>query len=201
MNTLMDRGAITFDYGNNLRGYAHRRRDGRGRLPFSGVRPRVHPPALLSRGKGPFRWVALSGDPEDIYRTDELCLELFGRRRSALPLDQDGARAHRVPGIAEPHLLARLRRPRQVRARAQRAREKRRAQSADRDRPRPPRLRLGREPVSRNRSDEGRLRRDRRLADPERVAEHKFGARRGYRSITAAASASGTRFTREWSCW
>ena len=42
---------------------------------------------LFCEGRGPFRWVALSGDPEDIYRTDRLALEMFPERRNAGPLD------------------------------------------------------------------------------------------------------------------
>ncbi len=77
MNTLMDRGAITFDYGNNLRGYAvEGGMDEAEAFRFPGFVPAYIRP-LFCVGKGPFRWVALSGDPEDIYRTDRLVLELF----------------------------------------------------------------------------------------------------------------------------
>lgn len=75
MVEMMRRGAETFDYGNNLRGQA---RDAgfEDAFAFPGFVPAYIRP-LFSEGKGPFRWVALSGDPEDIYRTDELVLELF----------------------------------------------------------------------------------------------------------------------------
>ncbi|MDQ3310128.1 MAG: urocanate hydratase [Gemmatimonadota bacterium] len=75
MLALMRRGAVTFDYGNNLRGQA---RDAgvEDAFDFPGFVPAYVRP-LFAEGKGPFRWVALSGDPEDIYRTDELVLELF----------------------------------------------------------------------------------------------------------------------------
>jgi urocanate hydratase len=75
MLALMARGAITFDYGNNLRTVAH---DAgvREAFDFPGFVPAYIRP-LFCEGKGPFRWVALSGDPLDIYRTDELVLELF----------------------------------------------------------------------------------------------------------------------------
>jgi len=76
-NELMDRGAITFDYGNNLRGYAVEggmAKDDAFRYP--GFVPAYIRP-LFCEGKGPFRWVALSGDPADIHRTDDLLLELF----------------------------------------------------------------------------------------------------------------------------
>ena len=77
MNTLMDRGADTFDYGNNLRGYAVQGgMNEKDAFRFEGFVPRYIRP-LFSVGKGPFRWVALSGDPEDIRRTDRLVLELF----------------------------------------------------------------------------------------------------------------------------
>jgi len=77
MLELKSRGAITFDYGNNLRGGAA---EGGHSHPFDieGFVPLYIRP-LFCLGKGPFRWVALSGDPADIYRTDELVLELFGQ--------------------------------------------------------------------------------------------------------------------------
>jgi len=75
MNTLMDRGAITFDYGNNLRGHAEQGGH-EDAFRFPGFVPAYIRP-LFCVGKGPFRWVALSGDPADIRRTDRLVLELF----------------------------------------------------------------------------------------------------------------------------
>jgi urocanate hydratase len=75
MVELQRRGAQVFDYGNNLRqqaleaGYE-------GAFAFPGFVPAFIRP-LFCRGVGPFRWVALSGDPEDIYRTDEAMLRLF----------------------------------------------------------------------------------------------------------------------------
>jgi urocanate hydratase len=75
MVALMRRGAITFDYGNNLRGQA---RDAgfADAFAFPGFVPAYVRP-LFCEGKGPFRWAALSGDPADIARTDDLVLELF----------------------------------------------------------------------------------------------------------------------------
>lgn len=69
------RGAEVFDYGNNLRQQAfnHGVTDA---FEFPGFVPAYIRP-LFCEGKGPFRWVALSGDPEDIYRTDEAVMELF----------------------------------------------------------------------------------------------------------------------------
>ncbi len=75
MLAMQERGAIVFDYGNNLRGQALAAGETHA-FDFPGFVPAYIRP-LFCRGKGPFRWVALSGDPEDIYRTDEALLELF----------------------------------------------------------------------------------------------------------------------------
>ena len=75
MLTLMDRGAVTFDYGNNLREFA-RQGGEKDAFRFPGFTPAYIRP-LFCEGKGPFRWVALSGDPEDIYRTDQALIDAF----------------------------------------------------------------------------------------------------------------------------
>ncbi|MBP9675245.1 MAG: urocanate hydratase [Anaerolineaceae bacterium] len=69
------RGAEVFDYGNNLRQRAFDN-GVKDAFNFPGFVPAYIRP-LFCEGKGPFRWVALSGDPEDIYRTDEAIIELF----------------------------------------------------------------------------------------------------------------------------
>ncbi|MFD1737268.1 urocanate hydratase [Bacillus salitolerans] len=75
MLTLQSQGAIVFDYGNNIRQVA--KDEGVvNAFDFPGFVPAYIRP-LFCEGKGPFRWVALSGDPEDIYRTDALIKELF----------------------------------------------------------------------------------------------------------------------------
>jgi len=75
MLELKRRGSVTFDYGNNIRAQAKLAGvDDAFEIP--GFVPEYIRP-LFCEGKGPFRWVALSGDPEDIYRTDRLVLELF----------------------------------------------------------------------------------------------------------------------------
>ncbi|HET7612506.1 MAG TPA: urocanate hydratase [Gemmatimonadaceae bacterium] len=75
MLEMQKRGAITFDYGNNIRTVAF---DAGLATAFDipGFVPEYIRP-LFCEGKGPFRWVALSGDPKDIRRTDDLALELF----------------------------------------------------------------------------------------------------------------------------
>ena len=75
MVALMRAGAITFDYGNNLRGQA-REAGYADAFAFPGFVPAYVRP-LFCEGKGPFRWAALSGDPADIHRSDDLVLELF----------------------------------------------------------------------------------------------------------------------------
>jgi len=75
MLELQKRGAITFDYGNNLRGQALAR-GVKNAFDFPGFVPAYIRP-LFCEGKGPFRWAALSGDPNDIYETDKVILELF----------------------------------------------------------------------------------------------------------------------------
>lgn len=72
---LQARGAIAFDYGNNLRGQALEAGVANA-FDYPGFVPAFIRP-LFCLGKGPFRWVALSGDPADIARTDQAILELF----------------------------------------------------------------------------------------------------------------------------
>ncbi len=72
---FMDKGSIVFDYGNSIRDEA--RKGGYERpFAFPGFVPAYIRP-LFCEGKGPFRWVALSGDKKDIYRTDQAMMELF----------------------------------------------------------------------------------------------------------------------------
>lgn len=75
MLEFQKRGAEVFDYGNNLRAQAQKA-GVENAFDYPGFVPAYIRP-LFCEGKGPFRWAALSGDPEDIYRTDELVKELF----------------------------------------------------------------------------------------------------------------------------
>ena len=99
MIQLMDRGAITFDYGNNIRARAQEyeerlKSEGVGQkalhatpytfdrcFDFPGFVPAYIRP-LFCEGKGPFRWAALSGDPNDIAVTDEVIVDMFSRNKS-----------------------------------------------------------------------------------------------------------------------
>ena len=80
MIDLKKKGAAVFDYGNNIRGQAEK-----GGLvnafDFPGFVPAYIRP-MFCIGKGPFRWIALSGKPEDIHRTDDLALEMFPENES-----------------------------------------------------------------------------------------------------------------------
>jgi urocanate hydratase len=137
MLALRSRGAITFDYGNNIRAQA-RQAGVADAFDIPGFVPEYIRP-LFCEGKGPFRWVALSGDPEDIRVTDEAALELFGHDESLarwIGLARTRIAFQGLParilwlGYGE---RARFGPP------AQRARARGTAQGADRDRPRSPR--------------------------------------------------------------
>jgi urocanate hydratase len=80
MLALQKKGAITFDYGNNIRTQA-KKAGVENAFEIPGFVPEYIRP-LFCEGKGPFRWVALSGDPEDIARTDRLALEMFPENKT-----------------------------------------------------------------------------------------------------------------------
>jgi urocanate hydratase len=92
MLQLMDKGAITFDYGNNIRARAkeyeekngiHNRLTKHDCFAFPGFVPAYIRP-LFCEGKGPFRWAALSGDPQDIAVTDALIMEMFPNNKGLI---------------------------------------------------------------------------------------------------------------------
>jgi urocanate hydratase len=79
MLRLQKMGSVTFDYGNNIRTFAFQR-GVKNAYDFPGFVPAYIRP-LFCEGRGPFRWVALSGEPSDIHLTDDLVLELFPENR------------------------------------------------------------------------------------------------------------------------
>jgi urocanate hydratase len=111
MVELQDKGAEVFDYGNSIRDEA--RKGGYDRaFEFPGFVPAYIRP-LFCEGKGPFRWAALSGDPEDIRKTDEAILELFPdnqRLRKWITMAQERVHFQGLParicwlGYGERHL-------------------------------------------------------------------------------------------------
>lgn len=80
MLAFQEKGAVVFDYGNNLRGQAYIA-GVENAFDFPGFVPAFIRP-LFCEGQGPFRWVALSGDPNDIYETDRALMELFPEKQS-----------------------------------------------------------------------------------------------------------------------
>ena len=159
-----------------------RTRASRDAFDFPGFVPAYIRP-LFCRGIGPFRWAALSGDPEDIYKTDAKVQGADARRSASAPLARHGARRasssracrRASAGSASASATASA-------SRSTRWWRSGRAEGADRDRPRPSRLRLGRQPEPRDRGDAGRLRRRLRLAAAERAAEHRVGRHLGVAS-------------------
>jgi urocanate hydratase len=82
MLEMQQRGSTVFEYGNNLREFA--RQGGQHRaFDFNGFVPEYIRPLFCS-GQGPFRWAALSGDPEDIYTTDEALIKLFPENKKMI---------------------------------------------------------------------------------------------------------------------
>jgi urocanate hydratase len=82
MLALQKKGAITFDYGNNIRAQAQKA-GVKNAFDIPGFVPEYIRP-LFCEGRGPFRWVALSGEPDDIARTDKLALELFPKNQTLM---------------------------------------------------------------------------------------------------------------------
>ncbi len=149
------RGIPTVDYGNNIRQMA--KDEGvANAFDFPGFVPAYIRP-LFCRGIGPFRWVALSGDPEDIYRTDAKVKELMpddAHLHHWLDMAKARIQFQGLParicwvGLGDRHRLGLAFNEMVASGRAE---------GADRDRPRPPRFRLGGEPQPRDRGDARRL--------------------------------------------
>ena len=98
MLRLQRLGAVTFDYGNNIRTMAFKQGVAEA-YAFPGFVPAYIRP-LFCQGRGPFRWVALSGEPADIHRTDRLVLELFPQDRVLarwIPLAQKRVKFQGLP--------------------------------------------------------------------------------------------------------
>ena len=114
------KGAITFDYGNNIRTQAKKAGCEKA-FDIPGFVPEYIRP-LFCEGKGPFRWVALSGDP-DGHRADRSAgARAFSGEQNSRALDEAGAGANSISGFAGAHLLARLRRAGGIRSGDERTR-------------------------------------------------------------------------------
>ena len=172
-------GSYVFDYGNNLRGEAEAAGVAEA-FSYPGFVPAYIRP-LFCRGIGPFRWAALSGDPADIAVIDESCASSFPTMSSCSAGSRSRpsgspSRACRRASAGSATATARRRGSRSTSSCGPGA-----CQGAGRDRARPPRRRLGRVALPRDGGDAGRLRRDRRLADPERARQRGGGRDLGQR--------------------
>ncbi len=104
MLEFQKRGAVTFDYGNNIRGEA-KSNGVENAFDFPGFVPAYIRP-LFCDGKGPFRWVALSGDPEDIYETDRAILKTFPENKALVRWIELAGQKSSVSRFTSPYLLA-----------------------------------------------------------------------------------------------
>jgi len=181
MLDLQKLGAVTFDYGNNIRTFAFEQ----------GVKdaydfPALCPPTfVLSSAKDAA--VPLGGafgEPSDIYRTDQIVLEMFPQNEMLTRWIRLAQKRVRFQGCPRESAGSATASAREIRPRAERPRRARRNKSAHRDWPRPSRLRLGRFALSRDRSDARRLGCRGRLAIPECHASTQPVAPPGFRSIT-----------------
>ncbi len=196
MLEMQARGAVTFDYGNNIRGQALKAGVSNA-LDFPGFVPAYIRP-LFCEGRGPFRWAALSGDPADIAITDDLVLEMFPHDETLsrwIRLARERIRFQGLParicwlGYGERAAFG-LRINELVR--------RGETQGPDRHGPRPPGLRLRRLALPRDREHERHLRRRGGLAHPQRPAQHRGRSlvgvvpqRRGGRDRLFAARRAG----------
>ena len=200
MLKLQKMGAVTFDYGNNIRTFAFDH-GVKNAYDFPGFVPEYIRP-LFCEGRGPFRWAALSGDPADIHTTDDLVLEMFPGNRILsrwIDLARKRIKFQGLPcricwlgygeraefGLALNDLV-----------------KKGKLKAPDRDGPRSFGLRLGGIALPRDGSDEGRQRCDCRLALAECAAEHgqrrvvgldSQRRRRGHRLFAARRAGDGCR--------
>ena len=172
IRALQQSGSEAFDYGNALRSLARDAGDGDA-FSYPGFVPAYIRP-LFCEGKGPFRWVALSGDPEDIHKTDAAILDLFGDQDHIarwIALASEHVRFQGLP--ARICWLGHGERDR-AGARFNEMVASGELEGPDRHRPRPPRLRLGRLARARDRGDARRLGRGRRLAAAQRDADDRL---------------------------
>ena len=200
MLDLKASGAVVFDYGNNLRGQVADRRGMREAFDIPGFVPAFIRP-LFCRGAGPFRWVALSGDPADIAETDRAVLETFPRNDGLARWIRQAQERVAFQGLPARICWLEYGERAEMGARFNWLVKKGRVAAP---------IVIGRDHLdtgsvaSPNRETEanaGRLRRHRRLAAAQCPAQHRLRRQLGLAFIMAAASASATRFTPAWWRW
>ncbi len=189
-------GVPTVDYGNNIRQMALE--EGvTNAFDFPGFVPRLYPPVILPWHR-PFRWAALSGDPEDIYKTDAKVKELMpdaAHLHHWLDMAREKIKFQGLParicwvGLGDRHRLG-------LAFNEMVAKGELKAPVVHR--PRPSGFRLRRLPQPRNRGDAGWVGRSVRLAAAERAAEHRIGRDLGIAASMAAGSAWGSHSMPAW---
>ena len=200
MLSLKRMGAVTFDYGNNLRNYAKQAGvDDAYDIP--GFVPEYIRP-LFCEGRGPYRWAALVGRSERHRGDRQARAGSFPEERIAEALDQAGFGEDSFSRIARAHLLAGLWRARRIRRGYERSDSQGNHFSPGCDWARSSGRGLGGVALSRNGSDARRLRRDRRLASAQRDGERGGGRvvgvdsqrrRRGHRLFATCGDGGGRR--------
>ncbi len=171
MLEFQKKGSIVFDYGNNLRAQAYKA-GVQDAFDYPGFVPAYIRP-LFCEGKGPFRWVALSGDPEDIYKTDDAILKEFPEDVSLarwIRLAKEKVKFH---GVAGKDLLVRLWPEGKGREIVQRHGGQEKAERTHRDRKGPYGQRVCGFSLSRDRRNEGWKRRDCGLAHSQRPSQYR----------------------------
>ena len=155
MLALQKMGAVTFDYGNNIRTFAFER-GVKNAYDFPGFVPAYIRP-LFCEGRGPFRWVALSGEASDIHVTDDLVLELFPDNRILSRWINLARKRIKFQGLPARICWLGYGERAQFGLAMNELVKKGQDQGADRDRARSPGHRLGGVAVPRDRGHEGRL--------------------------------------------
>ncbi len=196
MLELQKRGARSFDYGNNIRGQAQKAGVVEA-FDLPGFVPEYIRP-LFCLGKGPFRWVALSGKAEDIHVTDEAVLKEFPEDEALARWIRKAREKVKFQGL--PARICWL-------GYGERARfgavinhlvKKGQDQRSDRHRPRSSRHRLGGFAQPRDRRHAGRIGRHRRLAHPQRPPQRRERRLLGFRPSRGRRRASDCPFTPAW---
>ena len=170
---MREKGAVAFDYGNNLRGQALKRGVANA-FDYPGFTPAFIRP-LFCRGEGPFRWVALSGDPHDIQVTDQALIEAFPyKERMVRWLRLAGERVEHMGLPARICWLGYGERDKAGKIFNDLVKEGK-VKAPHRHRPRPPGLRLRGQPLPGDRGHEGRLGRGGRLGSLELHGQRDLG--------------------------
>ena len=200
MLALKEAGAVVFDYGNNLRGQVADHRGLARAFTIPGFVPAYIRP-LFCRGAGPFRWVALSGDPRDIATTDQAVLELFPKKDTLTRWLEQASAKVAFQGLPARICWLEYGERAEAGLKFNWLVKRRKVGRAHRHRPRPPGRRLGGLAQPRDRGDARRLGRHRRLAAAQRPAQHRLRRELGLDPPRRRRRASATPSTPAWWWW